>query len=133
MKDLIKEVALEVAYKLNSVKQAGLSFTSRDEVIDEYAVKFATAFLAELSKREEAVAWWHYRINNKWDGFTIDEPPDDAYDEGSLTKLFTFPPIHDIEAIENRVAEACAKVYLETYDLTDIADDVRSGEWRKYK
>lgn len=38
-----------------------------------------------------------------------------------------------IAEAENRTAEACAQVYLETYDLTDIADDVRSGEWRKYK
>ena len=33
---------------------------------------------------------------------------------------------------ENETAEACAKVYLNTYDLTDIADDIRSGKWREY-
>ncbi len=38
-----------------------------------------------------------------------------------------------IAEAENRTAEACAKVYLETYDLTDIADAVRSGAWREYK
>ena len=33
---------------------------------------------------------------------------------------------------EQRVAEACALTYLEDYDLTDIADRVRDGEWRKF-
>jgi hypothetical protein len=56
----------------------------------------------------KAVAWWSYGINGTWDGFARKRPDDDVYDEGTLTKLFTFPPIHDIEAIENRVAEACA-------------------------
>ena len=36
------------------------------------------------------------------------------------------------EQIEHETAEACAKVYLNTYDLTDIADDIRSGKWREY-
>ena len=33
---------------------------------------------------------------------------------------------------EQRVAEACALTYLEDYDMTDIADRVRDGEWRKF-
>ena len=33
---------------------------------------------------------------------------------------------------EQRVAEACALTYLEDYDLTDIAERVRAGEWRKF-
>ena len=33
---------------------------------------------------------------------------------------------------EQRVAEACALTYLEDYDLTDIAERIRSGEWRKF-
>lgn len=33
---------------------------------------------------------------------------------------------------EQRVAEACAELYIEDYDLTDIADRVRSGEYRKF-
>ncbi|MEN6629792.1 MAG: hypothetical protein ABFC42_09115, partial [Sulfuricella sp.] len=37
------------------------------------------------------------------------------------------------ERVEQETAEACAKVYLNTYDLTDIADDIRSGAWKEYK
>jgi len=33
---------------------------------------------------------------------------------------------------EQRVVEACALTYLEDYDLTDIAERVRAGEWRKF-
>ena len=33
---------------------------------------------------------------------------------------------------EQRVAEACTLTYLEDYDLTDIAERVRAGEWRKF-
>jgi hypothetical protein len=33
---------------------------------------------------------------------------------------------------EQRVVEACALTYLEDYDLTDIADRIRAGEWRKF-
>lgn len=33
---------------------------------------------------------------------------------------------------EQRVAEACALTYLEDYDLTDIAERVRAGEYRKF-
>lgn len=117
MKDLIKEVALEVAEK---------QFPKLpDEVLD-----FAEAFLAELSKRAEAVACVIRYVDGSrsisWSDKAIGKFPNN-------TQLFAFQPIHDIEAIENRVAEECAKVYLETYDLTDIADDIRSGKWRKYK
>ena len=33
---------------------------------------------------------------------------------------------------EQRVSDACALTYLEDYDLTDIAERIRSGEWRKF-
>lgn len=142
MKDLIKQVALEVADKLNSAKQAGLSFTSRDEVIDEYAVKFATAFLAELSKRAEAVGYvechedgrqWIHRTRHGMDTIKNGD------------RVFNFPPIHDIEAIENQVAETFAEVCATRAMRHPYAHEVRrdealaceaeisAGEWRKYK
>ena len=37
-----------------------------------------------------------------------------------------------IAEAEQRVAEACALAYLEDYDLTDIAERVRAGEYRKF-
>ena len=39
---------------------------------------------------------------------------------------------YELEKLRQRVAEACALTYLEDYDLTDIADRVRDGEWRKF-
>jgi len=62
--------------------------------------------------------------------------------------VFTFPPTHDIEAIENRVAEACAKACIKeavqividgpeerAYNnaTSDCAEAIKSGAWRKYK
>ena len=46
-------------------------------------------------------------------------------------KLFAFPPT--AEQIANETAEACARVYLDTYDLTDIAEAIRSGAWKEFK
>ena len=67
-----------------------------------------------------------------------------AFLKDKLEPLFTFPPINDIEAIENRTAEACAKAaesdsepamnwFSSAIPGKFIADELRSGEWRKYK
>ena len=34
-------------------------------------------------------AFWHYRINRNWDGFSKELPPEDAYDKGTLIPLYT--------------------------------------------
>lgn len=44
----------------------------------------------------------------------------------------TKPLEEQLSKAEQRVAEACALTYLEDYDLTDIAERVRAGEWRKF-
>lgn len=181
MKDLIKEVALEVAQR-----QGLLAYQVQHSML----INFATAFLAELSKRAEAVAWYD---GNK---FYANEKSAicGCADMGKLVKVFTFPPIHDIEpalfrykrntegeddldpierlrfflslalhgqdwidvepflndieAIENRVAEACAKACIKeavqividgpeerAYNnaTSDCAEAIKSGAWRKYK
>lgn len=98
MKDLIKTVALEVWPKVSKSTSVGQSI----------AVEFATAFLAELSKRAKATAY-DVRDSNG-DGQTvlakyIEDP--NRLIAVTVTKLFAFPLIHDdLEAIENRVAEA---------------------------
>ena len=172
MKDLIKEVALKVAEEIG--KQYPPRIKGEDDIVE-----FATAFLTELSKRAEAVAKVNELDINRIDWL-------DMFSEyGCGTKLFTFPPIHDIEpalsrykrnmegenepdpverlrfflslalhgqdwidvepfmkdveAIESRTAEACAKLQLErSYarhcsDKHGDAEAIRSGEWRKYK
>jgi hypothetical protein len=35
---------------------------------------------------------WLYQTNNTWEQFSFIEPPDDAYDEGSLVPVYTAPP-----------------------------------------
>lgn len=93
---------------------------------------FAEALVAELAKENKPV----YAFRRKGlDYFcTCDER---RYKELAqkptlfeVKVLYTFPPT--AEQIEQETAEACAKVYLNTYDLTDIADDIRSGKWREY-
>ena len=154
MKELIKTVALEVAEKFF------------DPEMDAYhAARYVEACIAELSERAEATAY-DIRDSNG-DGQTVlskyVEHPNRLI-AVTVTKLFTFPPIHDIEAIENRVAEACAKkleadanafasacgyedmgslsfgrgahaeVKMGRYnDLLELAEAIRSGEWRKCK
>lgn len=94
MKDLIKEVALEVAEKFGVVAD------------DSEIVDLVTWCVAELSKRAEAVAY-DVRDSNG-DGQTVlakyvKDP--NRLIAVTVTKLFTFPPTYDIEAIDNRVAE----------------------------
>lgn len=132
MKDLIKEVALEMstklldAYLLNSRK--------------DYSEAFATAFLTELSKRAEAVAWMQISVEEGVDTKVprSNKPEKFNPEWWKFEPLFSFPPIHDIEAIENRVAEACAKICMGPSNdgnifADDCAEAIRSGEWRKYK
>lgn len=38
----------------------------------------------------EPVAWM-YAVNGIWTAFSDELPPDDAYDEGTLTPLYTHP------------------------------------------
>jgi len=148
MKDLIKEVALEVAREM---------YVGESAVVERYSLdKFLELGLVELSKRAEAVGEMHESHT---------KPPKDAdghwckeillyspNNPGDLPKyrvpVFTFPPTHDIEAIENRVAEACAKACIKeavqividgpeerAYNnaTSDCAEAIKSGAWRKYK
>lgn len=124
MKDLIKEVALSVW----ASQENAADTRSGDQIITE----FATVFLAELSKRAEAVA-------TVVSSGELDLPllrwvsANTSLETPSGAKLFTFPPIHDIEAIENRTAEACAKAIRFADNGTEAAEILRQGEWREHK
>ena len=109
MKDLIKEVALEVAEK-------------QFPQLPEEVLDFAEIFLAELSKRAESVALDD--IYAAWHGAGVDIAGGNwKRFSGMLPKLFTFPPIHDIEAlIAERTAEvdkwkSTAEQHKENYDI----------------
>lgn len=111
----------------------------------------ATAFLAELSKRAEAVGYASTNEDGDLTMLFFDRQEARMYCDGEEPiPIFTFPPIHDIEAIENRVAEACAKLadaqqemrikFLEgmgedsrPFVPKDTAKAIRNREWRKHK
>lgn len=140
MKDMIKEVALSNAreyltFKLGGRKGLDIEEIVGDdeiytEIVNELSEQFV-AFLAELSKRAEAVGIAKPYYNRSSDQNIPDARWIKTVESG--TKLFTFPPIHDIEAIENRVAEACAEyVSINLFSCGEYAEAIRSGEWRKY-
>ena len=139
MKNLIKQVALDVARtsQFNDIGEATL-------------MGFAEAFLAELSKRADAVAWMQISVEEGVDTKVprSNKPGKFNPEWWKFEPLFTFPPINSIEAIENRVAEACAKACIKeavqividgpeerAYNnaTSDCAEAIKSGEWRKYK
>lgn len=118
MKDLIKEVA-------QFVVESG--FGARENDWASHAV-FLEDALAELSKRAEAEFYYWEHIHGEINPIlSTNCGPHPDY---TITPLFTFPPLQDIEAIENRVAEACAKLADSRWGAALL---IRSGEWRKYK
>lgn len=130
MKDMIKEVALDIANKLDPERaRLGGDFQFGFNTVQ----LFAELVVAELSKRAEAVGFCHIDAEEGADCF---QAWADTYVN---IPVFTFQPIHDIEEIENRTAEACAKLQLErSYarhcsDKHGDAEALLSGEWRKYK
>ena len=141
----IKEIALRIGEEADEYADAKLQ--SKGEfhpdwhtVRDEY---FAEALIAELAKQNVPCAFLHEWIEYHPFGDTFagepcaaitnDEKPFDSSD--TVSPLFTFPP--SVEAIENKVAEACAlQVATETkfhwLDAARVAKEIRSGEWRKH-
>ena len=77
--DEIRAIALEVAKKM---------YGGESSDMPEILVDFAARFLAAITEKAEPFCY-HYITNGTWDFFTKELPPDDAYDEGTLTKLFT--------------------------------------------
>jgi len=129
----IKETALRLAHrKCTSYEHVPVDMGIRYSFSDAHLIDFSEALVAELAKENKPV----YAFRRKGlDYFcTCDERRyKELAQEPTLFEvkvLYTLPPT--AEQIEQETAEACAKVYLNTYDLTDIADDIRSGKWREY-
>lgn len=127
----IKEIAPKLTQKLSIA------------INDDEAVEFAEALIAEVVKGNEPCAFLHEWIEYHPFGDTLagepcaaitsDEKPFDSSD--TVSPLFTIPP--SVDAIENKVAEACAlQVATETkfhwLDAARVAKEIRSGEWRKF-
>lgn len=71
---------------------------------------FAEYFHAEKQRDQEPVAW-KYKTNKVHTWITEVKPPDDAYDGGTLTPLYTSPqPAQSLQSHDNEVIEKCAKV-----------------------
>lgn len=130
----IKEIALRIAESIDD-GSGEQYFVDQDGWITE----FAEALIAEIAKQNEPCAflheWFEYHpfgdtvVGEPFATITNDEKPFDSSD--TVSPLFTFPPT--AEQIANETAEACARVYLDTYDLTDIAEAIRSGAWKEFK
>jgi len=59
----------------------------------------------------EPVAWM-YAVNGIWTAFSDELPPDDAYDEGTLTPLYTHP-----------VKELTDELLMELYEAADYSPE----------
>jgi hypothetical protein len=57
----------------------------------ELSNKAISAIEAALEAKDEPVAWM-YEVNHAHTCLDLFEPPDDAYDEGTLYPLYTTPP-----------------------------------------
>lgn len=110
----------DIALRLRNENPQGI------QTYDDYLVWFAEALVAEIQRQSEPVALF----SGYYGGRPVITPLV-TYILPTGSALFTFPP--DKAQIEQSVAEACAQLYLDDYDLTDIAERVRSGEWKKFR
>jgi len=60
----------------------------------DYMRDEAISYLEKAIKQEEQAkpVAWRYVVNGVWTNYIEIEPPDDAYDKGSLTPLYATPP-----------------------------------------
>lgn len=123
----IDEIALRVAERL---EPRGRTYSP-----DHY-IEFAHALLAELSK-QEPVAWLQISVEEGTDTKTarLHRPRKFNSDWWKFEPLFLHPL--PVEAIEQRVAEACAKMLeglawrVKPASANEVAEEIRSGKWRE--
>lgn len=152
IKAIAMKVAMDTGLYLDGANQSEPLYVIKPEEV----VEFATALLAEIQKQNEPVyfEWRHCDTSNDpkgiWSEWKKVEPRNayvntvedsvaefDAYIvQGyryELRKLYTFPP--SVEAIENKVAEACGELVLSGAHDDDpfiISEMIANGEWRKH-
>ena len=99
--------------------------------------KFAEALIAELAKQNEPV--YAFRRKGLDDFCTCDKQRFDELSQKTtlfeVRVFYTIPP--SVDAIENKVAEACAlqvatEIKFHWLDAARVAKEIRSGEWRKH-
>lgn len=87
----------------------------------------SNGFEVELAKGNEPV----YQFRPECDNWIDCSPVFFESWRGEKRIVYPLPPT--ASQIEQETAEACARVYLDTYDLTDIAEAIRSGAWKEFK
>ena len=86
--------------------------------------------LQDTAFAENTPKYWTYMVNNTWRNIDEQQPPEDAYDEGSLEPLYAAPV--DAKSIREQALEEAAKVCdsVNNYDnpmtATDCAAAIRS-------
>jgi len=81
-----------------------------------------TAIEEALAQPEQEPVAWMYEVNNAHTCLDLFEPPDDAYDEGTLHPLYTTPPQRK-PLTDEEIAET-----LTGYRLSDAIDITRAIE-----
>lgn len=127
----IKEIALKIAHrKCTSYDHVPVDMGIRYSFSDSHLIEFAEALVAEIQRRGEPVAW---KSENSTVVFVPSGTAHWSMDLPNL--LFTFPP--STEALEDKVAEACAYVADEMFNRAatgdEIADAISSGEWKRFR
>jgi len=89
---MTKDTALRLALRALESTGENNGYHGVTQYFDETMVDQAiTAIKAALEAKDEPVAWM-YEVNHAHTCLDLFEPPDDAYDEGTLYPLYTTPP-----------------------------------------
>ena len=91
--------------------------------LNEQAIK---AVEAALEAKDEPVAWM-YEVNHAHTCLDLFEPPDDAYDEGTLYPLYTTPPQRK-PLTDEEIVETFCKAPHQTQHVAWFAAGVRYAE-----
>ena len=127
----IKEIALKVAGEIYDVN------FDEHKPSGKRLISFAEALIAEIAKQNEPV--YAFRRKGLDDFCTCDKQRFDELSQKTtlfeVRVFYTIPP--SVEAIENKVAEACAlqvatEIKFHWLDAARVAKEIRSGEWRKH-
>ena len=111
-----KDTALRLA--LEALKNSWTEPNNEQYEIEKEAI---VAIKAALEAKDEPVAWM-YEVNHAHTCLDLFEPPDDAYDEGTLYPLYTHPSQQEAKD------EAVAWIWMPTGEVTTDPDRA-DGMW----
>ena len=107
-----------------------------DKAVEDADIRVAEQNAALDAQAKQEPKWWYAQINNEWDSFTREKPPEDAYDEGTLYPLYAAPVVQpdmirpDQEALQQIIAAALHEARaLECERLAKSATDCETANW----